>query len=161
MSEDRAITSASSDTSRAAIRLGADYLVRSLALLTDYFDGQMITGIVAMGLNQANVAHLSRRDQPETYASSDIVPPDDVRRPISILALSANLGLPYETTRRHVEKLVQMGICVRNKGGVLVRAQALDNDAHRQLMTAHLSSLRRFLRELAAAGVDLGPSVSK
>lgn len=143
------------DGARTAMRLGSEYLLRSLKLLGDLLEGEMLTAVVALGLGQANVAHLDAPDSQDGYRDSASIPPDELRRPISVLALATSLGLPYETTRRHVEKLVRMEICERVKGGVIIPARAIDNDAHRQTIAAHLGYLRRLVRSLKAAGVDL------
>ncbi len=148
-------TTASADGARAAMRLGTDYLLRTLKDLGELLDGELLTALVALALGQANVAHFDPPDRPGPYGDLAAIPPDAARRPVSVLSLSASLGLPYETTRRHVEKLVRMGVCERIKGGVIIPARAIDNDAHRQVLIAHLGNLRRLVRGLRAAGLAI------
>lgn len=136
---------------RAAVRAGAEYLLRSLELLGRLVGGQMLTGLVSLALTQANVAHLMADGR---YADLDDLPPDAERRPVSVLALAASLGLPYETTRRHVEALIRAGHCVRVKGGVITPAVALDTELHRELLIANLANLRRLARELRTVGME-------
>ena len=47
------------------------------------------------------------------HAAVDGIFPDDLRRSVSILSTANFLGLPYETTRRHVGKLVELGMVER------------------------------------------------
>src|SRR5258705_13178857 len=106
---------ASDDHLRLASRLSSDYLLRSLALLQEMGWGDFMTTLVALAIVQTNVGHLDATGESGP-------PPDPVRRPVSVLALSGALGLTYETTRRHVAKLIETGVCVRVKGGVIMPA---------------------------------------
>jgi DeoR/GlpR family transcriptional regulator of sugar metabolism len=63
------------------------------------------------------------------------------------------MGLPFETTRRHVNKLVQAGRCVRVRGGVIVPTQVLQHPKTNEATLANVTNVRRFLRALKAAGV--------
>jgi hypothetical protein len=113
-----------------------------------------LTGLVNLALVQANVAHLDRAGS--GFASLDSVPPDEVRRPVSVLALSASMGLPYETTRRHVAKMVKTGQCQRVKGGVIVPAAVVEEDTRRsEMLEQNMINLRRLYRNLRNAGVPL------
>lgn len=141
------------DGARAAVRLGADYMLRSLRMLGELSGGQMLSGMISLAIVQANTGHL---DGGGAYRDLSDLPPDGVRRPVSVLAIANSLGLPYETTRRHIDKMIQAGQVQRVDGGIIVPAAALDSARHRELLAAHLTSLRRLVRGLAAAGLDLG-----
>jgi hypothetical protein len=91
--------------------------LRSLKMIGELAGGELLTGLVSLARVQANVAHLDRLAG--GFAGIDTAPPDELRRPVSVLALSSSLGLPYETIRRHVAKMVAAGQCVRVKGGVV------------------------------------------
>lgn len=144
-----------SDGARVAVRLGADYLLRSLQILAELGQGDLITALVSLAIVQANVAHLDSSDAGAAFADIRTLPPDELRRPVSVLSLSASLGLPYETTRRHVGKLLAMGACKRVRGGVVVPTAALDTAWHREHLGRNLVNLRRLVRGLKAAGIDL------
>lgn len=137
---------------RAVARISSDYLLRTVQLLKEAHDGNLLDALIFQAIAQANVGHLQG---PETLRSPD-PPPDDQRRPVSILAIATGLGLPFETTRRHVNRMIDDGRCRRATGGVIVPASAL---ASRRATTAaerNLANLKRCLRELARAGVALG-----
>lgn len=137
---------------RAAVRLGADYVLRSLQMLSELADGELLPALISLAIVQANVAHL---EQDPAFREVDQLPPDSARRPVSILALANGLGLPYETTRRHVEKMIASGRCARVKGGVIVPTAALDTDRHREMVVTNLANLRRLYRGLRRAGISL------
>lgn len=145
---------ASRDTTRAALRISTDYFMRSLHLVGELYDGELLTGLVSMAIIQANVGHLDSAG-PSEFAGLDTAPPDSARRPASVLAVSSSLGLPYETTRRHVAKLVKAGLCQRVKGGVVVPTAVVSSPQHRKVAAANLTNLHRLYRQLRAAGVDL------
>jgi hypothetical protein len=162
MAEDRtdrrvsAEAPASPDKFRLSVRLATEYFLRSMQLLVEFVGGDLVTALVFLAIVSANVSHLNA-DGPDgaPHADAGDVPPDEVRKPISVLALSGSLNLPYETTRRHVSKLLQTGQCVRVAGGLIVPARVLLSDRHTEVMGANLTNLRRLFRALNKAGVDL------
>lgn len=139
---------------RVAARAGGDYLLRSLRMLGELADGELLAGLISIAIVQANVTHLGHEEDAGFRDLTDI-PPNEMRRPISILALSNSLGMPYETTRRHVEKMCAAGRCRRVKGGVIVPTEALDTPRHREFLAANLANLRRLYRILRRAGIAL------
>ena len=74
---------------------------------------------------------------------------------MSVLSLSASLGLPYETTRRHVAKMVETGQCLRVKGGVIAPTAAVGDPRRTEILEQNLINLKRLYRNLKAAGVAL------
>jgi hypothetical protein len=140
---------------RIASRLSGEYIMRSLRLLTEWSGGDVLTVLVTMAVAQANTAHLDEGGGPgAAFADTGTPPPDELRRPVSVLTVAAALGLPYETTRRHVQKMVNTGQCVRVKGGVIFSVRNLEGPAHEAMLRSNLANLRRLCRALRAAGVD-------
>jgi DNA-binding Lrp family transcriptional regulator len=87
------------------------------------------------------------------YACLEDVPPDDLRRPVSINAVAASLRLPYETVRRRVGRLARAGACVITPRGVLVPPRVIDNPAHMAAAIARYERLKAFYFELKALNV--------
>jgi hypothetical protein len=144
------------DRTRAASRIAGEYILRSLRMLGELAAGELLTALVSLAIVQANVAHLDQGAPAENvFARVEGIPPNEVRRPVSVLALSASLGLPYETTRRHVAKLAAVGKCVRLKGGVIVPVEALESEKHEAMLRTNLANLRRLVRDLKRTGVEL------
>lgn len=140
------------EPARAASRAAAEYLLRSLAMLADLSGDDPLTGLISLAIVQGNVAHLPREGA-SAYATVGDIPPDEVRRPVSIAAVAAALHLPYETTRRRVMRLIELGLCERKGRGVIVPVRVLDSDRHVQMLQANLVNLRRLKRALEDIGV--------
>ncbi len=137
------------DLSRVAARLGADYFLRALSLITSLHDGDIIAAIIWQAIVTANTAHLD----PGEYTGAAAPPPDDVRRPVSVLSLSQSLGMPFETTRRYVNRMIEAGQCERIRGGGVVPAKVLNSERSQAARLENLAYLRRLGREMLRAGV--------
>ena len=149
------------DRARVAARLGAAYMMRSLALLASLHDGDLMLAIIAQRITSANVAHLDAGDGLDAYPDNDTPPPDSERRPISISRLARSMGLPFETTRRYVHRLLESGACVKVKGGVIVSSEALERPELDAARTANLANLRKLMRDLRQAGIEPGERASR
>lgn len=141
------------DLVRAVARLSTDYLLRALRLLTDLQDGELLTAIVCQAILAANTSHLTQIGEADPRRAG--LPSDDERKPISILALAGTLGLPFETTRRHVNKLIAARSCVRVKGGVIVPARALSHPRFLEAAETNYAYVVHFVRSLRRAGLSL------
>jgi DNA-binding Lrp family transcriptional regulator len=137
-------------TARIVVRMSGEYLLRALHLLVDTY-GDIREGIIAQTIVAANTAHLESRDgEGGRYAALDRPPHDEDLIPIAVAAVADSLGMPYETTRGQVRRLVAKGICQRVKGGVIVPMAVLERPAAIRAMLANLGYIRRFVRELRA-----------
>lgn len=135
---------------RATIQLVMD----TAELLSRVIDSDAVRGIVFLGILSANTRHL-RAGTPEAqaYAQTGTVAPDSARRGISVHALSHQINVPYETTRRHVQKLIADGLCERRDDGIIVPASALSTRRMLQVVDRNLANVYRFLDELERGGV--------
>lgn len=89
-----------------------DYMMNILSEYLELFDGDATTMLIFFTMARTSVDHLNRRNEPRAEAKDGVFP-DDLRRPVAVLSIANYLGLPYETTRRHVMKLVTRGFCQR------------------------------------------------
>ena len=78
--------------------------------------------------------------------------PDAERRPVSVNAVAASLGLPFETVRRRVRRLCDEGVCTVGPEGVVVPASFLVSPPYIQSVMLGHERLRRFYFELRTAG---------
>jgi len=143
------------DQSRAVARLSSDYFLRTLALMSEFHDGDIIKAIVFQSIVAANTAHLESTGDGARYTGVGAAPPDELRRPVSALAISQALGMPFETTRRYVNRLLAEGKCVRVRKGVIAPQAVVQSPEGSRLTTANFNNVRRFVRELKRAGVVL------
>ena len=72
-----------------------------------------------------------------------------------ILALMLRSAIAAETTRRHVAKMLATGQCVRAKGGVVVPTAIVEDPRRSEMLEINLVNLRRLVRGLRSAGIDL------
>ena len=140
---------------RAAIRLTSHFMLRNVEVLSEAAEGDLMAGLIFSAIVQANVRPISNDPKlGKAYGQMDAIPPDAVRSPISVNALAESLGVPYETTRRHVNKLIKDGFCVKvGSRGVIVPAEVI---ASPRLMKSGLQQyghLMHFLGQLKEIGL--------
>jgi DNA-binding IclR family transcriptional regulator len=138
---------------RVVARLSAEYLLRAMQLLVEAYS-DIRDGMIAHTIVTANTAHLDARNGDGwRYAGIDETPPDEVRRPISVARLGESLGLPFETARRHVKRLMDAGDCIRIDGGLIVPQVVVERPSAVRSAIANVGFVRKFVRDLEAAGL--------
>jgi hypothetical protein len=150
------ITAADATVSRLAARLSTQHFLRTSEMVSEHAGGDLMTGMVLRAVTAGNTGYLDQ--DPDTFgqfASLEDMPPDDARRPVSIVAVARSLGLSYATARRHISKLMKAGLCIRVKGGVVAPSANMDGPWEHQAMLANMTSLRRLYRALKRAGANL------
>jgi hypothetical protein len=133
-----------------------EYVSRVFGALTKvYGDGR--EGLIVHAIVRANTGHVDfRTDDPEILAP-DAAVHDEVRRPISVNRLAQSLGLPFETTRQCVNRLIKAGTCVRVEGGVIVPKEAVQRTEVTAALLANVEVMRRLMRDLQAMGLTIEP----
>jgi DNA-binding IclR family transcriptional regulator len=93
--------------------------------------------VMIIAVAQTNVQLITARpEQQLTYATLEQLPPEHLRRPMSISALAAMLGLPFETVRRRVQRLVANGNCELTTDGLRIPMQVFTTEQHMRTMAA-------------------------
>jgi hypothetical protein len=138
-----------------------DHFLSTAALMARAFDNDHTTMIVFMTILRASTSHLNkdRRVRPEAVSG---VFPDALRRPVTIMAISYLTGFPYETTRRHVLKLVESGHCSRlGSRDFIVSEDVLRTDAfarmakeNRPLLVGFVDHIHRKLESFRAGDAE-------
>ena len=129
---------------RRHLSLGADYALRLIRIFTDLF-GDMDLALVFIAAAQAGTEHLREQDDYIDMLSGEFFP-DELRRPVTVSALARSLGIPVETTRRHVVKLASTGYALRTEsGGVIVTSEILRRDEIRQAGLLNLEAMERLI----------------
>lgn len=110
--------------------------------------------ILVMAINQANIAPLTRDPGARArYGGLESPAPDEERRPVSLSAVAASLRLPYETVRRRVRRLEDLGVCTLTPLGPIVPESFLASPAYlNSVVTAH-GRLYEFFQQVQAAGL--------
>lgn len=141
---------------RLAMRASTTYILRSVDLMSRVVGGDILNGVIFTAIIDANVRHLRPSDfVAQTYSDFSNAVPDEFRRPISVHALALELAVPYETTRRHVNRLINDGFAARADAGVIVPAEVLGRDAIASVLRKNFDNLRRLFADLRDGGVDL------
>ncbi|HEY4942390.1 MAG TPA: hypothetical protein VII56_13265 [Rhizomicrobium sp.] len=143
---------------RAILRVGADFFLRSIDSMARMANDDLILALVYTAMWTANVKHITNSSANIAYGHLEQVPPDAARAPVSAMALSNSLRMPYETVRRYVHTLLKAGLCVRiGHKGYIVPAEVLLRQAQRQVILENLPSLLRFLSDLKRADFNFEP----
>jgi hypothetical protein len=139
----------------AALRLNIAFILRSVEVISSGLDHDVILGLITFAIFDANVSYITADPAlAERHGAVDQIVPDDMRRPVSVNALSASLHIPYETTRRYVNRLIELGRCVKvDRRGVIVPSSKIDSPKTLEAVAAQFGYLNRFLRDLKAIGV--------
>jgi hypothetical protein len=139
----------------ARTRASRNYFLNWVQLISEAWDGDILTGIIFLAIVNENTRMVLKMDlNPSTFSSGVELPPDEMRLPVSVYVLSKTLGLSYETTRRHVAKLIDRGLCIRvsERGGLLVPRSVLARDATGAVVAKNLENLDQLLSALACIG---------
>lgn len=145
------------DHGRLALRASTRFFLRSVELLTRAVgEGDILRGVIFLAIVDANTRHLRPSDPvARSLSGSKDRVPDDLRRPVSVHSLSLELALPYETTRRHVNGLIEKKLCERIEAGIVVRAEVLDREGMVASHRRNFDNLRALFRDLRDGGVNL------
>lgn len=141
---------------RRAMRLSTSFVLESLRLLRKATGLEMTTAVVFLQILDATsglIEELSRREGRFDEASD--LPADELREPVSVYVIAHDLEMPYETARRHVQLLIEKGLCRRvGARGVIVPREALARPALLAAVAANAGNAARFADGLR--GVDVG-----
>lgn len=138
------------DQKRIVTRLGARWFLQSLNLVKTFGGGDILDGLILLAITDANTRHLNGPDG-RFQASTDI-PPNDVRRPVSVYVVARELSISYETARRHVQRLIKAGKIERVEDGVVVPDSVFAHSETLGLTAKNYSNTRRFLDQLREVG---------
>lgn len=124
------------------------------ASLVGRLDRDFLDALILLAVVQANVAPLLRdRALQRAYASFEEPPPDELRRPVSVNAISQSLRLSYETTRRRLQRLAEDGACEIGPHGVIVPARVVSSPEHMMALMRIWEQIRQLYCRLRDVGL--------
>lgn len=109
--------------------------------------------LLASLIGSANTSHIE--NDPELRRQyAGLIEPDWTRRGISRAAAARAMALPFETTRRRINRMIELGVLLERPDGIILSESnpyGLDSNTARMSVHAHLTE--RFWKELKARGV--------
>lgn len=118
------------------------------------FGRDVIDGLLLAAIGAANVSPITRDPVLQLkYATLDNPPPDELRRPVSINAVASSLRLPFETTRRRIKKLEELGVVQSTPKGMVIGAVPVNSPFYRMAFTAHYQLIRNLYGRLWRLGM--------
>lgn len=153
--QDPALTADNDETTadqhRLVTRIATRYFLQSLALVRAFGRKDILDGLILLAITDANTRHLN---SPESgYRSSIDVPPDAARQPVSVYMVARELGLSYETARRHVQRLIKDGLVERVDQGVVVPGRVFADPQIMDMTRRSYINTRKFVDVLRQAGI--------
>ncbi|WGM40380.1 DeoR family transcriptional regulator [Caulobacter sp. NIBR1757] len=139
------------DQKRIVARLSSRWFLQGLTLVKSFGGGDILDGLILLAITEANTRHLNGPDG--RFQASNDIPPNDVRRPVSVYVVARELGISYETARRHVQRLIKAGKIDRVEDGVVVPDSVFADYETQGLTAKNYSNTRRFLDQLRELGV--------
>lgn len=147
------------DRRRMAARVAAHYFLQTAILITRTVDEDLVTALVFLGVSRANVRALRAEPALEAaYSARGAVPPEDLRRPVSVYAVAKDLGLPYETVRRHAGKLREAGMLEADGRGLWAPNRVHATGRLQEALEENWEMSRRFLRDAITIGIVPAPA---
>ena len=132
--------------------IAADFMLRSIEISASVF-GDFTTSFTFIGVMTANTRAITYdAAQAWAYAHAHTPPPDAARIPVSIRSLSEQIGVPFETTRRHVNRLVKSGHLLRLGDGVIIPTEVMQREVFKTNGPAIATRFARMIADLKRAG---------
>lgn len=145
------------DQRRLVARRALAYVVEAARLLTAAIDTDLVSALVFLAISRANVRRItSSQDLAEAYASAATIPPDELRQPVSAYAVARELGLPYETARRHIGKLHKAGFTQVTARGHIIPASTYAMPNIAAALHANEGLMLDLVRDLEGFGIVSG-----
>ncbi len=142
--------------SHASLRVAA-HLANGFALDLAKLAGfgrDIVDALLLCAISQANVAQITRNTELQRrYARLDQPPPDELRRPVSISAIANSLRIPFETARRRISALIELGVVVTHPRGVIIPTAPLNSPFYRMGAAAHYELVRKLYFRLRGIGL--------
>lgn len=153
------LSPAGPEVGRRVVRLAVDYFLSATCDMARHTQLDVMSVLILRTISVGNVEHLTHdRAQNLAYGALDTVPDDDQRRPVSVFAVAKFLAIPYETARRHILKLVELGLVERrSKAGMVVPARVIASPSMLEATQVSNAVTTVFLERLARAGVGPQP----
>lgn len=122
----------------AVARIAIDYYLDSARLVGDLIPGDALTSLVFLTV----VSRMFRLRQNAATSAHE------KRAAVTVYAVAKDLGLSYETVRRHVKRLLEAGLCEREVQGLVVPDAVFERSDFQRAISRNLDNVLGLLRRL-------------
>src|SRR5882762_11774360 len=146
-----------SDMIRTVSRHSLAYMLCAASEMFRHYDFDPIDLIIIHAILNANVLNIMKNPELDRRLGSvEAVEPDEIKQGVSRAALSRFLGMPIETVRRRADRLKKEGILRETDDGLIVtEANQFRFGNNHELQKTNILLVRKFLRDLTEAGIEL------
>ena len=141
MHNDKNTTSVIHVAAESAARIAIDYYLDTARLVGDLVPGDALTALVFLTI----VSRMLRARQNAVNGGPE------KRAAVTVYAVAKDLGLSYETVRRHVKRLLDAGLCEREVQGLVVPDAVFERSDFQRAISRNLDNVLGLLRRLDEA----------
>jgi len=145
------------DLIRTVSRHSLAYLLCAASEMFRHYDFDPLDLMIIHAVLNANVLNVMKNPELDRrFSSIEAVEPDEIKQGVSRAALSRFFGMPIETVRRRADRLKKEGIFRETDQGLIVtEANQFKFGNNHELQKTNMLLVRKFLRDLTEAGVEL------
>jgi hypothetical protein len=145
------------DLIRTVSRHSLAYLLCAASEMFRHYDFDPLDLMIIHAVLNANVLNVMKNPELDRrFGSIEAVEPDEIKQGVSRAALSRFFGMPIETVRRRADRLKKEGIFRETDQGLIVtEANQFKFGNNHELQKTNMLLVRKFLRDLTEAGVEL------
>jgi hypothetical protein len=147
----------SSDLIRTISRHSLAYMLCAASEMFRHYDFDPLDLLIIHAVLNANVLNIMKDPELDRrFGSVQTVEPDEIKQGVSRAGLSRFLALPMETVRRRADRLKKKGILRDTDRGLIVtEANQFKFGNNHELQKTNILLVRKFLRGLTEAGIEL------
>ena len=136
------------------------YVMRVILDGVGNHENDFVRGLIFITVMAMNVERITHDPSAAwRFADAQTTPPDAMREPASVRAVADRVGLPYETTRQHILRLVDIGRAQRVEGGFIIPGAVAQDPVHLQSGLKIYTWLLRAVGQLDRMGFDFDAAV--
>ena len=146
-----------SDLIRTVSRHSLAYILCAVSEMFRHYDFDPLDLIIVHAVLNANVLNVMKNPELDRrFGSVQAVEPDEIKQGVSRAALARFFGFPIETVRRRADRLKKEGILRETDQGLIVtEANRFKFGNNHELQKTNILLVRKFLRDLTEAGIEL------
>lgn len=142
------------DQRRQLARLASHHFLNTTGLIAQVVNADLVTALTFLTISRANVRELTDdRELAQEFSALEAVPPDDLRHGVSVYAVARDLGVPYETVRRHVRKLRDAGVVDSGPEGLTIPQRVYASPNQIQAVEENWTLARTFVADAVRMGL--------